>query len=122
MLGLAANSLTPYATNWAHLSDELKRLDLLIHLSVLKQQNHEPASPLDQFKGLAISKEEVDRLLTDTAGEEINEKVIAPADAKAHMLAESLSRLDSQIQQRRAISLKAGVYLSLPRLANLFHL
>jgi len=58
---------TPYPSSWAHLLDELKRLDLLIHLEVLKQQR-QPANPLDQFKGLVISEDEVARLLAGFPG------------------------------------------------------
>ncbi len=113
---------TLYPQSWAHLSDELKRLDLLIHLEVLKQQNREPANPLDQFKGLVISEEEVAGLLAGAAAAAIDGTVICPDDSKAQTLAESLSRLESQIERRRAVSLKEGIHLSLPHLSQLFHL
>ncbi len=111
-----------YATNLEYLSDEIKRLDLLIHLQVLKQRNEHTATPLDKFRGLLMSEDEIDRLLTDVRGAAENEGPLNGADAKARILTESLSDLESEIQQRRAATLKGGIYLSLPHLSRLFHL
>jgi ATP-dependent 26S proteasome regulatory subunit len=116
-----ADKETAYSTSWAHFEDELRRLDLLIHLEVLTQQNRSPASPLDQFKGLVISEEEVARLLTG-ADSLIGESAISPDGLKAQILYESLDQLESQIEQRRAASLEEGIYLHLPHLSHLFHL
>jgi len=63
----ASDNEVAYATSWEHLADELKRLDLLIHLRVLKQRNGLPANPLDQFKGLVLSEEEIGKLLAKLA-------------------------------------------------------
>ena len=56
-----------YSTSWEHLSDELRRLGLLINILVLKRRKRQPPSPLDQFKGLVLSEEEISGLLSDTA-------------------------------------------------------
>lgn len=116
-----AEKETTYATSWAHLEDELRRLDLLIHLDVLTRQNRSQASPLDQFKGLVISEEEVAGLLSG-ADSPIGEKAIKRGGPKAQILYESLDQLESQINQRRAVTLEEGIYLSLPHLSHLFHL
>jgi SpoVK/Ycf46/Vps4 family AAA+-type ATPase len=117
-----ADKETAYSTGWSHFEDELRRLDLLIHLEVLTQQNRSPASPLDQFTGLVISEEEVARLLTGAADSLIGERAISPDGLKAQILYESLDQLESQIEQRRAASSEEGIYLSLPHLSHLFHL
>jgi SpoVK/Ycf46/Vps4 family AAA+-type ATPase len=111
-----------YGTNLEHLSSEMKRLDLLIHLEVLKQRNEQPATPLDQFRGLVMTDEEIERLLNDAGATFQNENPISADDAKARLLTESLSHLESEILRRRAAALKNGIYLSLPHLSTLFHL
>ncbi|HEV8483544.1 MAG TPA: AAA family ATPase [Blastocatellia bacterium] len=113
---------TPYPSSWAHISDELRRLDLLIHLEVLKQSKRQPANPLDQFKGLVISEEEVAGLLEESDDASTGGSVTPPDDSKALTLAESLNQLESRIERRRSISLNEGIDLSLPRLSQLFNL
>jgi hypothetical protein len=104
-----------YTTSWEHLADELKRLDLLIHLR-LKQRQPAPPGPLDQFKGLVLDEEEVTHLLNAPAD-------TPPAgDREQLALAEELDRLSARIDERREASLREGVYLALPHLSHLFHL
>lgn len=111
-----------YADSWEHLLDELRRLELLIHLQVLKQQNWQPADQLQPLKGLVISKEEIDRMLAGVTGPLTDLSISSPNDAKMQSLMEALSRLEYQIRERRAASMKEGVCLSLPRLSQLFQL
>jgi len=118
----AIDNEVAYATSWEHLEDELRRLDLLIHLQVLKQRSCQPANPLDQFKGLVLSEEEIAELLTDVASPLADETLLNTDDAESQTLAETLSKLEYQIEERRAASLKDGVYLSLPHLCQIFHL
>ena len=113
---------TPYPSSWAHISDELRRLDLLIHLEVLKQSKRQPANPLDQFKGLVISEEEVAGLLGGSDDASTGGSVMPPDDSKAQTLAESLNQLESRIERRRSISLSESIHLSLPLLSRLFNL
>src|SRR5262245_8125502 len=65
-------SAQTYATSWEHLSDELRRLDLLIRLRLLRERRDRPADPsvilLDQFRGLVLSDEEIAGLLVDADG------------------------------------------------------
>jgi SpoVK/Ycf46/Vps4 family AAA+-type ATPase len=111
-----------YANSWEHLLDELKRLDLLIHLQVLKLRNRQSANPLEQFKGLVMSEEEIAGLLTDTADSLGDENTLSTVVLESRKLNESLKKLESGIRERREASLKEGVYLSLPCLSQLFHL
>ncbi|TLM99002.1 ATP-binding protein, partial [bacterium] len=102
--------------------DELRRLDLLIHLEVLKQKSSRPDNPLEQFKGLVLTDEEIAGLLTETAGPQSGNSPAAPGEAELQQVNEELNRLTSQIRTRREASLKEGVYLSLPHLSELFNL
>jgi hypothetical protein len=107
----------PYSGSYEHLSDELKRLDVLIRLRL--RERRRPGSPpgasLEMFKGLVVTEGEVLELLADgdTAGE---------AEAEADVLAERLGRLDSQIKDRLAASAEGRVELPLARLGGLFGL
>jgi SpoVK/Ycf46/Vps4 family AAA+-type ATPase len=112
----------PYADSWEHISDELRYLDLLIHLQVLRQRSRHPANPLEQLKGLVISEEEVTGLLSDSTVESGEENPLSTFVSESRSLIESLKRTESRIKVRRAASLKKEVYLSLPHLSQLFHL
>jgi hypothetical protein len=113
---------TSYPSSWAHLSDELKRLDLLIHIEVLKQRNRQPANPLDQFKGLVISEEEVAGLLEGARDASTDGSALHADDPQAQILTDSLNQLESRIERRRSTSLNQNIHLSLPYLSRLFNL
>ncbi len=115
------NEMT-YTTSWDHLQDELKRLDIIIHLCLLKQRHKQPANLLDQFKGLVLSEEEVFGLLSDAAGPQAGESFFNLDDAGIQSLFTTLRQLEVRMQKRRAESLKTGVYLSLDQLSKLFGL
>lgn len=107
-----------YAGNLEYLSDEMKRLDLLIQIRVFKQRK--PASLLDQFRGLVLSEEEIDELLASAALPADND---SGSDSSAdHSLAQALSDLDSHIQKRRACSVENRTYLPLAHLSKIFDL
>ncbi len=123
----AIDTKVAYTTSWDHLLDELKRLDLLIHLQVIKQRHWQLANPLDQFKGMIISEQEIAVLLAGVSSQLGGEArhaspLMNTDDSENQSLEEALCRLESQIEKRRAASLKEGIYLSLPHLAQLFHL
>jgi ATP-dependent 26S proteasome regulatory subunit len=113
--------VSPYATNWEHLADELRWLDLLLHLRLLERHGEAADDPLGTFKGLVISEQEVLRLLVPAT---------APAGAAAEAgqrarLVEALTRLGSRIAERRARTAEnpqEAVDLTLPRLSRIFHL
>jgi SpoVK/Ycf46/Vps4 family AAA+-type ATPase len=110
-----------YATNWEHLSDELRFLDLCLHREVLKQRREQRVEdPLAPFSGLVISEAEIDGILTSGTNTESNS--LDSSTATQQDLNESVTRLQAEIEERRAASLKAGIYLALPQLARLFHL
>ena len=108
-----------YRGNLEYLSDELRRLDLLIRLNI-RQQPTLPG-PFDQFKGLVISEEEIDILLSDRSPFD-RSGLSEAAGPRYGELLDALAKLDKEIIERRRASLQGGVYLSLPRLVQLFHL
>lgn len=118
----AADKLAAYANNWEHLSDELRYLDLRIHLQVLKQRNRQSSTNSEQFKGLALSEEEINGLLNNDGTPFMDKDSLSLDDPEICQLTETLNQLGSEIQERRAASLKGGIYLSLPHLSHIFHL
>src|SRR4030042_3453082 len=116
------NDEAAYADSWEHISDELKRLDMLIHLQLLKQRNLQTTNPLDQFKGLVLSEEEILRLLKNE-NDGLTGNTFSSLDSpEIQKLKEALNQLESQIQEKKAASLKKGVYLSFPQLSRIFNL
>jgi hypothetical protein len=111
--------LAVYADSWEYLSDELRRLDLRLRRQILKQPHAGDSDPLSPFKGLVITEAEISDLLASSpnaSGE--------PAAGRAgqQALEQALTDLEDEIQARRSATRQAGVYLSLPRLAELFGL
>ncbi|HEX3034024.1 MAG TPA: AAA family ATPase [Thermodesulfobacteriota bacterium] len=111
-----------YANSWEHLSDELKRLDIILHLHMLKQRNSQPAGPLDGLRGLVLSEEEIASLLEDVSSPSAEEGIFNSSNSETQTLFQNLRQLESQIEMQRALSLEQGIYLSLPHLSQLFHL
>ena len=106
-----------------HLLAELARIDLLVRMRVL-QLRQVDAHPDDEFRGLYVSEEEVDALLTTPAGTPpwaLAEKPPSPSPQIAP-LRQVLARLTAQIATRTEASLQAGVELRLERVASLFSL
>jgi AAA+ superfamily predicted ATPase len=118
----AAAAPAAYATAWEHLSEELRRLHLLICCRLPEQTNGTAATPAQQFKGLVLTEEEIRALLGNpldrsSYGEDQDIEDSANPDLQA-----ALSRISSQIQARLTASLRTGTYLPFKYLAKLFHL
>ncbi len=115
--------LEPYHTGWEHLFDELRRLDLLISGRLPEQGAAAAAAiPLQEFKGLVLTEEEIRRLLGDPLDTSSTEMSQHADDLPTRRLQAALGHLSSRIQARRTASLREGVYLPLPYLAQLFQL
>ncbi len=110
-----------YATSWEHLSDELRRLDMGLRQQALKQTREQPYDPLAPFKGLVLSEAEILQLLDQRSDSDVS-SVESSVESSVSTEAEASNRIESEIEERRAASLRAGAYLSLPRLAEQFHL
>ena len=117
----ANQTAAAYAANWEYLSDELRRLDLLIQLRLLCEQreNQPPPTLLEQLRGLVISDEEVSRLLADKPGRDPDDR---QEQIEWQALMREIGRLDRRIQERLDASAGGAVYPALPVLAHLFPL
>lgn len=111
---LAGEPEAIYATSWEHLSDELRRLDMRLRQQALIERTESSLDPLAPFKGLVLSESEIMQLLERGIDSESELSVSTAAQAS--------SEIESEIEERRAASLQAGAYLSLPRLAQQFQL
>ncbi|NLW46383.1 MAG: ATP-binding protein [Firmicutes bacterium] len=107
---------TPYSHNLEYLADQLKRLDILIQLALYDFQNQpQLPGPLEQLKGLVITENEVNNILFGA------QRNVAD-NSGINKLKEELTRIDNIICERKELSVKANIYLALPRLAHLFNL
>jgi AAA+ superfamily predicted ATPase len=111
-----------YASSWEHLSDELKRLDLLIRLQVLARRGSQPSSPVNQLKGLFITDDEIADLAGNIRNKSVDEAGEQRDQAECQALLAALAHIESEIEQRRAASYQEGTYLSLAYVADLFQL
>ncbi len=109
-----------YHKSSEYLFDELKWLDLTIQLQLLKKQHGQPANPLEQFKGLVITEQEIEVLLND--GLQNENTYTVSSEQRIDDLTEALNGLEKHIEQRRAASIDQGVYLSLHQLSVVFNL
>ena len=123
---ITIRSAQAYATNWEHLSDEMRRLDQFIRLRLLRDRRgrpvDQPAVLLDQFRGLVLSDEEIAGLLAEAEGAHSGDELSNHDSQERQTLIQALDQLDDYIDQRRAASGAAGIHLSLPFLSRLFHL
>jgi uncharacterized coiled-coil DUF342 family protein len=104
---------TYYNTNLQHISEEIKRVDLLIQLHVLKIRQKKEV--VDGFQGLYVSEEEINSILEDAypANDE---------DQHIQTLIERIAELEQELEAKKVESLKRGITLTLPQLANIFGL
>ncbi len=103
--------MTFYRTDAEYLLDELKKLDLLIHLSILKSKLGCEGG--DPFAGLYISEEEVAALLDVEA---------PPEDPRIRALAGKAEEIGRAIERKAEESREEGIVLRLPRLVQAFDL
>lgn len=118
----AASGMTaaqPYLDSREHLFEELRRLDLMLNLRVMRQR-HDPAfTGFNEFRGLFIAEDEVD-LLTGRKQRDPHED--AQHQVELGVLAEAVEQVERSIAARTEASLRANVPLSLLNLAGLFQL
>lgn len=113
---------TGYVDNLEYLLDEVRRLDLLIHLRLLETQSSHDANPLEHFKGLVLLEEEILQLVAGPANPIGDESPDTANAAQVRILAETLTSVEARIAHRRAAGLKDGTGISLDRLSQLFSL
>lgn len=112
----AASGVSPYLDSFAHLEDELRRLDRMIELSTLTLALQNQEMPDQQAaRTVYITPEEVHWLLVQDAPPAPQN----PAITETHA---GLARLSTEIVDRVEQSMQAGVFLALPQLGRLFRL
>lgn len=100
-----------YVSSWAHVDDELGRLDLRIRLALLRRQGEEHAdSPYSGLPSGAAPGSAACSLAHDSDA------------AIEKPLLDALAARGMDIEQKRRASQALGTHLALPRLANLFRL
>ncbi|HET6420525.1 MAG TPA: AAA family ATPase [Geobacteraceae bacterium] len=102
--------------------DELKRLDLLIHLQVLCQRGGDTDDNLRQFKGLVISDGEIEDLLARSVGRAVIEPPDSPPDSERRTIEKMLADCEAEMGKRKAASSLENVFLPLPFLSDIFQL
>ena len=108
------NMTSYYDTNLQHISEEIKRVDLLIQLQVLKIRQKKEV--VDGFQGLYVSEEEINSILEDI--HTVNED----EDQHIQTLIERIAELEQELETKKVESLRRGITLNLPQLANIFGL
>ena len=108
--------MTPYASDWEHLADELRRLDLLLERAVAAGRSARTADPFEQLRGLVVSNVEVAALLAGAAAGAA--PGAGPPGPELRAIDERLAALDRTIAGR----LTAGGEPALTRLAHRFQL
>jgi SpoVK/Ycf46/Vps4 family AAA+-type ATPase len=107
-----------YKNSLEHLQEELRRIELLVHLGVLKFRTKGRAAP-DDFKNLCITEEEIDAIL---AGETSCTATTGMESSQLESLRDQIASLKAKISERKAKSLRDGTSLRLERLKELFNL
>ncbi len=108
-----------FADGVEHLTVELRRLDLLIRLQVLNQPNNGIANPLDQFRGLVISEQEVYELLGEPAAQPRNETLL---NQELSDIRRKIADIGTEIRYRRTTASCQNVFLPLQFLSDIFRL
>jgi hypothetical protein len=114
-----ASDVAAYVGSREYLSDELRCLDLRLRQQVLKQPRARDGDPLAPFKGVVITDAEISDLLLPPQSAPYEP---AAGDAEQEKLVQAAVDLENEMAARRAATGQAGVYLSLPRLSELFGL
>jgi SpoVK/Ycf46/Vps4 family AAA+-type ATPase len=110
-------AVQPFRDSVEHLLAELKRLDLMLRRAVLVARQARSADTPDEFRGLVISEENVDRMLdsVDFLGDiwKLDDTLIQSVEG----LDQELESRQGEIRARMTASAQAAEKLSLPYLA-----
>lgn len=107
----------PFRDSVEHILMEMKRLDLMLRRAVLVARQSRSSDTPDEFRGLVISDENVDRMLdsVDFLGDIW--KLDASQTQSAGNIDKELESRQEEIRGRMEASAKAGEKLALPHLA-----
>lgn len=118
---LEATALEVYKSSQEHLTDELIKLDALIRFQVLRLRDWHSHNKVDEFAGLYISEEEVDKVLGKESKSQDGPDP-STRESETTALLNQIKDLRTEIAERVEESLKLGIPLSLYQLSYLFHL
>jgi SpoVK/Ycf46/Vps4 family AAA+-type ATPase len=103
-----------YNSNFEYLLEELYRIDLIVRLC-LKKYRVDQHEDMNDFRGLFISENEVNKILQTQ-----------PYEIKEHMHLDvelnEIKTITREIDRKKTESIKEGIELRLPLLEDLFHL
>lgn len=110
-----------YNNGRENLSDELLKLDFLVHVAVLKRRRLHPEKKHNEFAGLYITDDEIDKIVDkELKGKDkentSTEKLRIETDVR------HLNKLQAEISEKVKASLKLGIHLPLQVLSYLFSL
>ncbi|MFH1217127.1 MAG: AAA family ATPase [Pseudomonadota bacterium] len=104
-----------YADSFAHLADELRKLDLLLRLGLLRFRGHEMPPETKARNSFSISFEEVERLLQGVGKPSDNAGAI-------RMIRQEISALQGEMERKLRDGRHRNIIFSLPALAAMFGL
>jgi SpoVK/Ycf46/Vps4 family AAA+-type ATPase len=115
------DSTEAYESSLEYLEDEFRRLDLLLHMQVLKQRRQQSSDSLEAFHGLVISEAEVTSMFTNR---QLTDEIFTERslDPKHQIFVERVNQLDAHIRKRTEKSRAQGISSSLSTLSRLFRL
>jgi SpoVK/Ycf46/Vps4 family AAA+-type ATPase len=112
--------MSAYRNSREHLFEELRRLDLVLNLAVARQRRDPSLAGFNEFRGLFISEDEIDKLLADAGGGAVRQG--AEGDEEVERLREAVGLAEQRCAEGVAGAAARGVSLALERLARLFRL
>lgn len=110
--------MSGYNNSLEHLLEELRRIDLLIHLQVLRFRMTGLREG-DELRGLYIKEDEIDALLE---GGGLFQDEVRESSPQLQAYVEHLTAWEAQISEKKTASLQEGLTLRLERLRELFQL
>ncbi len=107
----------PFRDSVDHILAEMKRLDLMLRRAVLVARQSRSADTPDEFRGLVISEENIDRMVdsVDFLGD--SWKLDASLTKSVEDIDKELESRQEEIRARMEASAQAGEKLALPHLA-----
>lgn len=110
-----------YTCGRDHLSDELVKIEIMLHRQVLRHRKNMSDGKVNEFAGLCITDDEISRLLNKKPKNYQN-KDYCGEEPKTVSMTKTLELLQSQIARKMQLSKEKNVYLPLLHLAHIFHL
>ncbi len=114
--------MSGYTNSTQHLMEEMGRISLKVRLELMKRrfENNQPSG--DEFLGLCISEEEIDRTLTSSSFQPEHDVAPDLNSPNLKSLIDRLNQAETEIAERKSESQSAGVVLRVVELGKIFQL